>query len=126
MPYLLDSNICVRLAIDRTTIKAAARKILSDANAVFYFSAATPWELAIKVAKRKLELDVDAVMALLTALNATELPITSADGRRAAALPRHHDDPFDRLMIAHAMTHNLTIVTSDRDMRPYDVRVVRG
>jgi PIN domain nuclease of toxin-antitoxin system len=126
MRYLLDSNICVRLALERHKIKPAARSILSSSETVFFYSAVTPWELAIKVAKGKLDLDMDAMMNLLNALSASEIPITSLDGRRAANLPRHHDDPFDRLMIAQAMAQDLTIITSDDDLGAYEVKVVRG
>ncbi len=126
MNYLLDSNICVRLALDRKRINPAARKILSEPETVLFYSAVTPWELVIKVAKGKLALDIDAMMRLLDALNASEIPVRSMDGRRAAALPRHHDDPFDRLMIAQAMARELTLLTSDRYLGPYEVRVVKG
>jgi PIN domain nuclease of toxin-antitoxin system len=126
MTYLLDSNICVRLAIERHLIKPKIQAILSDPDNKFCFSAVTPWELAIKVAKGKLDFDIDALMTLLDALGASENPVTSQDGRLAAGLPRHHDDPFDRLMIAHAITHDLRILTTDKDFDVYGVKVVRG
>jgi PIN domain nuclease of toxin-antitoxin system len=124
--YLLDSSVCVKLALTNLARNSPVRDILNDANARFFFSAATPWEVNIKIAKGKLDLGIDDVMTLLGQIAAQELVISAQDGIAAAQLPQHHSDPFDRLIIRQAQKHDLTILTTDNEFTAYDVKVVRG
>lgn len=102
--------------------REAYAAIEAPANAVFV-SAVTAWELAIKGAKSRLELPAD----LLDELHRqafVEVPITWAHSLAAGGLPPHHDDPFDRMLVAQARAEQLTIVTRDPKVALYDVEVM--
>jgi PIN domain nuclease of toxin-antitoxin system len=81
------------------------------------------WELAIKRVAGRLDAPDDMVVQL-DAREIEILDITGADGERAAQLPRHHGDPFDRMIIAHALAGGYEVVTSDREFADYGVAVV--
>jgi PIN domain nuclease of toxin-antitoxin system len=92
---------------------------------VAYVSAATVWEIAIKVAARKLEFrgDMEEQLALN---NFHPLPITVIHALVAAKLPRHHADPFDRMLVAQASFESLTLVTADPQLAVYGVPILRA
>ena len=86
-------------------------------------SAATTWEISIKQALGKLSVP-DDIEAQVEANGFFPLPITLADGLRAGSLPRHHEDPFDRMLVAQAQSRGLTLVTGDRRLAAYGVRLL--
>jgi PIN domain nuclease of toxin-antitoxin system len=88
-----------------------------------YVSVATAWELAIKLASNKLNLPVP-VSKMAAAYGFSELLITFQHVELAAGLPFHHRDPFDRLLVAQALTEGLILVTSDRKLSEYGVPVL--
>jgi PIN domain nuclease of toxin-antitoxin system len=83
-------------------------------------SAASAWEAAIKAAVGKLTVPV-GLREELERHGFTELPVTVEDGLAAGALPRHHGDPIDHMLIAQAVRRGLVIVTADRRFADYDV-----
>lgn len=85
-------------------------------------SAATAWEISIKEAAGKLRVP-DAMESHL-AREFEALPITAAHAWAAGRLPPHHDDPFDRMLIAQAMVEGLTVITHDRRFNAYDIPVL--
>jgi PIN domain nuclease of toxin-antitoxin system len=119
---LLDTCTFLWWQADDSKLTAAPRLVIGDAADVFV-SAATAWEIAIKVGLGKLRVP-DAVSAVLPVFGFTELPITIAHTERAAALPLHHKDPFDRMIIAQAQHEDLLIVTHDRAFGAYGVTVL--
>jgi PIN domain nuclease of toxin-antitoxin system len=96
-------------------------------NTVMY-SAASVWEIAIKLGLGRRDFRVDLAQLLRSAreMGFAELPVTSAHAARVAALPDHHRDPFDRLLIAQALTESAVLLTNDSALRPYggNVRMV--
>ena len=86
-------------------------------------SAATAWELGIKFALNKLSLRIP-VSELAAAYGFNELLITFRHVETAAALPFHHRDPFDRLLVAQALAEGLILVTSDKQLTRYGVPVL--
>jgi PIN domain nuclease of toxin-antitoxin system len=97
-----------------------------DAADQVYFSTASIWEIVIKFRKGKLQLHSDPV-TLVTAgmeqLQLMPLDITARHTLATVGLPMHHGDPFDRILVAQALSERLTIVTSDRIIPRYDVPV---
>ena len=92
-------------------------------------SAATIWELAIKVGQGKIALSMPYRLWMETAiadLKLTILPVTVAYAERQAGLPPHHKDPFDRMLVAQAHVEGLTLATQDERLRRYGkfVRIV--
>ena len=90
-------------------------------------SAATIWEIAIKVSLGKLSLSAsyrDWMNQAIADLGLTILPVTVAYAAAQAALPLHHRDPFDRLLVAQALTDSIAIVSSDGQLDVYGVKRV--
>jgi PIN domain nuclease of toxin-antitoxin system len=117
---LLDSHALLWALHDPARLAPAARFAISDARRAVYFSAASAWELEIKAAKGKLTLP-EHWIAAAEETGFRELPVTASDARRSAHLPWHHSDPFDRLLIAQALTHGLYLATRDPLIAAYDV-----
>jgi PIN domain nuclease of toxin-antitoxin system len=86
-------------------------------------SAVSAWEISIKKALGKLAAP-DDLEHQIQAGGFTPLPVTIAHGLAAGQLARHHDDPFDRMLIAQALAEGLTIVTRDKRFNDYGVSVL--
>jgi PIN domain nuclease of toxin-antitoxin system len=97
--------------------------VASPANQVMV-SAATVWEIAIKHARGRLTFPVDQFELVLQRMGFDLLPIQLGHALAAGALPRHHDDPFDRMLVGQARTENLTLVSADPLVARYDVTVL--
>lgn len=87
-------------------------------------SVASVWEVGIKATLGKLRVPVPFTPVLRDAQFAV-LPISAEHADAAAALPEHHRDPFDRMLIAQAIAERFTIVTRDRRFSDYDAQVIR-
>jgi PIN domain nuclease of toxin-antitoxin system len=103
--------------------KRGASIIMNTVNTVLV-SAATAWELSIKVNLGKMD-----AMVLLTDLphrlehaGFSELPITVSHAIRAGLLPLHHRDPFDRLLVAQAQDLGVSILSADSSLDAYDIK----
>ena len=81
------------------------------------------WEIAIKTSKGKLRAPAQLERAVIDA-GLSPLVVTLSHAERAGKLPRLHNDPFDRLLVAQAQTEHLEILTRDPRLRAYDVRLV--
>ncbi len=112
MKLLLDTHALLWWLQDDPTLDSRTRATINDPDSWVAVSAATAWEIAIKEAVGKLRAPED-LAAALAQNNLAELPITVSHAVRAGALPRHHADPFDRMLIAQAELEGLTIVTRD-------------
>ena len=98
------------------------KALVSPENRVFV-SAVTPWEIAIKQALGRLQFPLGRYAETIGRMGCDNLPILPAHGITAGALPRHHNDPFDRLLIGQAIVENLMIVSTDPMFAHYDARV---
>ena len=119
MKYLLDSCAFIDLAIDASTLTLPAKKAFEDPNNKIYLSAASVWELGIKKSLGKLDFDIDGAISLLPAMGITILDITLKATLLVNKLPYHHQDPFDRIIIATAKTEALIVITSDTIFADY-------
>lgn len=120
MSLLLDTHILLWWLSDDPLLPTAAREAITSPDRVVLVSAATAWEIAIKQAAAKL----DAPDDLLDALKSNDfetLPITAVHALAAGALPQHHSDPFDRMLIAQARAESLTLISVDSRFAQYDV-----
>ncbi|MBY0317420.1 MAG: type II toxin-antitoxin system VapC family toxin [Reyranella sp.] len=120
MKLLIDSNALIWAVSRPSELTATARQALQDPDNDRFVSIAAMWEIAIKISVGKLSLP-DSVPAALAIIGADPLPIVAQHVVRVQALPLHHRDPFDRMMIAQAIEEGLTIVTRDRVFRAYGV-----
>ena len=119
MNVLLDT--CALLALARGELPDAAAKALRIATEA-HVSAVGPWEVAIKVAGGRLRLTEPPLqwfVGLAERYDLREVPLDAATACAAAALPSIHRDPFDRILVALAQAHALTILSSDEHIAKY-------
>ena len=128
MRLLLDTHILIWIATDSPKLSAAARAMIRDPANEKFFSAASIWEFAIKAATKPTEIDGDLEKfeRHFRARDYTELPVFSGAARETARLPLIHKDPFDRILIAQAITEGMTLITADAVVARYNgpVRLV--
>ena len=119
---LLDTHAFIWWRENSPRLSDDARRRISSASVVFV-SVASAWEAAIKIGLGKLRLP-ESFEAGVVASRFDKLPIDFSHAEAVARLPRHHNDPFDRMLIAQAMGEHLTLVTHDRRFAPYGIDVV--
>lgn len=124
MKLLLDSHAFLWWLAEDPKLSDGARQAVADPSSVVHVSAATVWELSIKASLGKLDLDGADLVEEIQENTFLELPMTARHSQAAATLPRHHDDPFDRMLIAQARIEGLTIVTRDPAFRAYGVAIL--
>ena len=116
MRLLLDTHAFLWWLAGNRRLSPAARRAVDDTSNDVVVSAATAWEIATKHRVGKLP-EAEAVALDVTGSIASqgfdELAITVEDAERAGRLPGSHRDPFDRMLIAQALAHNLTVVSID-------------
>lgn len=119
MKLLLDTHILIWWAQgDRRLSKSLRDHIASSENEVAV-SAATFWELAIKSRLGRIDLDLDELRAAVRADGFDVLPVQVEHTLRLRYLPDHHQDPFDRLLIAQSIAEGQRLVTRDDDVLAY-------
>lgn len=127
MKYLLDTVVWLWSIASVEKLNKIGRKVLDNGKEEIYFSAATAWELSIKARLGKLELPAspaECIPAFMAKQGLRPLPVTHIHAVKVYDLPTHHQDPFDRLIIAQAMTEEMTVLTSDRVFAKYSVEVL--
>jgi PIN domain nuclease of toxin-antitoxin system len=120
---LLDSHTFIWWATGSSSLGVGARDLIADPGSAMAISTAALWELTIKCASGKLVLP-DALEDMVLGEGLSILPIEFDHLRRLETLPRHHRDPFDRMMIAQALTEGIPVATRDRIFSAYGVQVV--
>lgn len=124
MRLLLDTHAFVWWLTDDRRLGAEARQRIADERALVHVSAAVLWEIAIKSALGKLDVGSADLVAEIPANGFLELPMSGAHATAAGALPRHHEDPFDRMLIAQARLERLVIVTRNPVFSRYEVETL--
>jgi PIN domain nuclease of toxin-antitoxin system len=119
---LLDTHALLWWLADDGLTDQARDAIADQANLVMV-SAVSAWEISIKKALGKLTAP-DDLEQQMDAGGFAPLPITITHGTAAGELPQHHDDPFDRMLIAQAVAEGLTVVTHDKRFADYDVAIL--
>lgn len=125
MRLLLDTQVYLWFLADSPRLSKAAKLEIQQADEVLV-SAASIWEAAIKAGLGKLDVDAEKLAAGIEASGFAEMPIRAGHGLVAAALPPHHRDPFDRMLVAQAMTEPAHLLTADSLLSAYSelVRVI--
>lgn len=127
MRALLDTHTFLWAAQGSEQLSAVAREFVADTANEILFSAASALEIAVKVGKGRLELPEPVDHYLRDRLDAfalEALPITVTHAVRAAMLPPHHRDPWDRLLVAQAIVEGVPLVSSDPAIARYDVEII--
>jgi PIN domain nuclease of toxin-antitoxin system len=123
MKLLLDTHILLWWLTQDQKLSQTETAIITDSDNLIFVSAATAWEIVVKKMIGKLEAP-DDLPAALAANNFLELPITIEHSQKLYQLPLHHHDPFDRIMVAQAISENLTLMTRDAKIALYDIKII--
>ncbi len=121
---MLDTHAFLWLVVSPERISPTVLDTLESLGNDVYVSAASVWEIAQKRAAKKLVFDGEIAVAM-ERHDFRELPMRGVHCEVAAMLPRHHKDPFDRLLIAQARVEGLILVTHDEAIARYDVPILR-
>jgi len=127
MKALLDTHAFLWWINDDPRLSDAARQLIGNGESALFLSAASGWEIAIKMRLGRIEMLGDSEQFIFEQLalnNITVLPISMNHALRTAALPDHHRDPFDRMLVAQSQIEQLPIVTSDPLIMRYAVDVI--
>ncbi|PWW04170.1 PIN domain nuclease of toxin-antitoxin system [Hoeflea marina] len=117
--YLLDSHVLIWSLYDNRRLPSRYRPMLRG-DGVTWISAATVWEIEIKKRAGKLPIP-EEIWNQAAEVGHRFLIITPAHAVEAASLPTHHTDPFDRMLIAQTRLDGLRLMSTDRQLRAYDV-----
>jgi len=119
---LLDTHVFLWWRGEPDRLKEEARRAIGEAEVVFV-SVASAWEAAIKMSIGRLRLPGDMESGVKDS-GSEKLPITLSHAERVIRLPHHHRDPFDRMLVAQAITEDLTLVSHDRRLRVYEAQML--
>ncbi|GHT69902.1 twitching motility protein PilT [Spirochaetia bacterium] len=121
--FLVDTNVIIWLAGDNRRIKQVKELIFSEDTQVFV-SAVSWWEIAIKIRIGKLPVRLNTLRALAEEHSFLELPLSSRYADTLAELPRIHNDPFDHMLLAQAITEPMRFITGDAILADYSSLVM--
>jgi PIN domain nuclease of toxin-antitoxin system len=116
---LLDTHVLLWWLADDRRLSTDARATIGDANNQVFVSAASVWEIAIKEAVKRIDIDLDDLQNAILKSGFEPLPIALEHAIRAGRLPHFHRDPFDRMLVAQASVEELRLLTHDRIFQRY-------
>lgn len=117
MRVLLDTHLLLWALSAPSKLPASARRLISESDV--FVSAASIWEISIKTSLGKLSADPQEVLAALVPAGFLSLPIVGEHAARVLTLPPIHRDPFDRLLVAQALTEPMRLLTNDAVLGGY-------
>lgn len=127
MRILLDTNALLWAALGDPRLSPAAEAIIGDGSQELLFSPVSAMEITMKHAAGRLELPDDArtwIRTRVATFGLIELPLTSEHAIEAGLLPRHHRDPWDRLLVAQARVEGVTLLTAEAAIHRYEVTTI--
>lgn len=126
MKYLIDTHVLIWHGENNPALKSSVLDILNNLENEILVSHASLWEIAIKISLGKLKLGfpIARLEAILLENGFTLLPFDFSHYQVLSELPFHHNDPFDRMIIAQAMSEKLDIITHDDKFRLYPISAV--
>jgi PIN domain nuclease of toxin-antitoxin system len=120
--YLIDTHILLWLSADPQRIRPKTLALLQDANNDVYVSMASLWEILIKYSIGKLSLNrppAQLIPELLKELDLKLLPINLDHVLHLSKLERHHQDPFDHLIVAQSLVEVMPVISADKKLARY-------
>jgi PIN domain nuclease of toxin-antitoxin system len=121
---LLDTHTLIWWLTNDKRLGSGERDAIADGETIVHVSAANLWEISIKASLGRIDVDTDELTARMEQDAFVELPISWTHAVRAGSLPRHHDDPFDRMLIAQAQEEQLILVSYDGAFSDYEVELM--
>lgn len=123
MNLLLDTHVLIWVFNKDPGLSPRTKEVIRDPGNQVFVSAVTAWEITIKKSLGRLDTP-DDYEEMLERFRFTPLAITQAHALAVGALPSHHRDPFDRLLVAQAKLEKLTLVSRDRRLADYLVPIL--
>lgn len=120
---LLDTRVFIWSVSAPAKLDEQARAAVAAPDNRVFVSAVTAWEIAIKHALGRLKFPIERFDDIMLRIGFDALPILPAHAIAAGGLPPHHDDPFDRMLIAQARIERFVLVSSEQTVRRYDVLI---
>lgn len=127
MQLLLDTHVLLWWVADSPRLRTSWRTAIAAADSRVVVSAASIWEIAIKMGTQRLQIALPAELRLDELAHACgfdDLPIQAAHAAAVRALPPHHTDPFDRVLVAQAKLEQLVLVSADGVLAAYDIELL--
>ena len=124
MNLLLDTHVFLWWVGEPPRLAEEAKAAIADPGTLVYVSAASAWEISIKRSLGRIDMRDEEFLYGLRESGFAELTVTAEHGLAAGALPLHHRDPFDRMLIAQALTEGMRLVTHDRAIASYGVETL--
>lgn len=128
MSFLIDTHIFIWFFENSNRLSVSASALLKDPDNEIFLSMASVWEIQIKLDIKKFELDrpLSEIIALERQRNKIQLlPIEPRHIYALSALPMHHKDPFDRLLLAQSNSEKMPILSADAIFDRYDAQILR-
>ncbi|WP_424858775.1 MULTISPECIES: type II toxin-antitoxin system VapC family toxin [unclassified Tepidimonas] len=127
MNLLLDTHVALWALIDSPRLSEKARELILSPRATVWVSAASVWEIAIKHSLGRGDMPISGADALSYFLEAGYriLPIEAEHAAAVETLPPHHQDPFDRLLVAQALVEPMRLLTHDAQVLRYSDTIIR-
>ncbi len=126
MNILVDTHAVIWFITDDKKLPLKTKKILEEKENRCFVSLATFWEIAIKYSLGRLDLNasLEKVFEIIEDTGFELLPVTIVHVLKNSKLEFHHQDPFDRIIIAQAMIENLSVVSKDEQFKKYDISLI--
>ncbi|MDD5242168.1 MAG: type II toxin-antitoxin system VapC family toxin [Sulfuricella sp.] len=124
MRLLLDTHILLWWLAGSAALPKQASKLIADPAGEIFVSVISLWEIAIKSGKGKLEADLDEILTQMEKEGFRVLPVTVRHIQSLAQLDSHHDDPFDRMLVAQANAEPMRLLTHDKTLGNYGESVL--
>jgi PIN domain nuclease of toxin-antitoxin system len=121
--FLLDTHVLIWWLEGGSRLSSDVKNLIQSRQSIINVSAVSAWEIEIKKALGKLQAP-DDLKEMVQENDFRELPITPEHSKYLQALPRHHRDPFDHMLICQAQAEDLTILTHDQDFSKYEVKLM--
>jgi PIN domain nuclease of toxin-antitoxin system len=123
---LLDTHVLIWAMAEPARLDERARMAIVSPEHHILVSAAAVWEIAIKRALGRLKFPLERLTETMERMGFEPLPIHLRHAIAAGGLPRFHDDPFDRMLVAQAQLEKLVLVSEDATIARYDVSILGG
>ncbi|MGB6084136.1 type II toxin-antitoxin system VapC family toxin [Moheibacter sp.] len=126
MNYLIDTHVVLWFITNDEKLPDSIKEIIGNKENQCFISIASYWEIGIKTSIGRLELnaDLESIFKIIENSGFDALPITQQHILKNSTLNFHHQDPFDRILIAQALSEDLTIISKDNLFKKYEVSLI--
>ncbi len=124
MNLLLDTHILLWWLNNDDKLSKNARDLIAESDNQIYISHVSLWEIQIKIMTGKLQADLSAILKALPENGFQELPSHAKHIQALGSLAAHHQDPFDRLLIAQALSESFHLMTHDKNVALYNADII--